>query len=44
MAQRGFVWVILYAVDAFRWVGIGCFIILGSSVKGNDDEAGAIVV
>ncbi len=44
MAQRGFVWVVFRIVGTLRSVGIGYFIVLGSSVKGNVDEACAHMV
>jgi hypothetical protein len=43
-AQRGFVWAIFRIIGTFRRVGIGYFMVLGSSVKGNGDAACAHLV
>jgi hypothetical protein len=37
-------WVVLRILGTFRSFGIGYFIVLGTSVKGNVDEARAIMV
>ena len=44
VAQRGFVWVTFRIIGTLRSVGIEYFIVLGSSVKGNVDEACAHMV
>ena len=42
--QRGIVWVIFRIIGTLQSFGIGYFIVLNSSVKGNVDEACAHMV